>query len=198
MTEREACAFLEERCRQYGSESPSFDTIVLFGRRSAFPHGRPAARKLRAGDFALFDFGCTVKGYCSDMTRTVVMGRASEAQKAIHATVQEAQRRAREMVKTGVPASRVDKEARACITDAGYGEWFKHATGHGIGRRVHECPRIHEKNAVALKRGMVCTIEPGIYRPDIGGVRIEDMVVVTDTGPDVLTRTSRRLMELTP
>jgi Xaa-Pro aminopeptidase len=195
ITERELAAFCEERCRKYGSERPSFETIVLFGRRAALPHGVPTNARLYAGDWVLCDFGCTVDGFASDMTRTFVTGRASARQKNIYLTVLRAQEAARRAVAAGVRASEIDKCARNIIAAAGYGPLFGHATGHGVGLRVHEKPRIAASDKSILQPGTVITIEPGIYHPRFGGVRIEDMVVVHKGGCETLTASPRGLIE---
>lgn len=195
ITERELAAFCEERCRKYGSERPSFDTIVLFGRRAALPHGIPSDARLAAGDWVLCDFGCTVEGFASDMTRTFVMGKASLRQKRMYDVVLRAQEAARRAVAAGVPVSKVDKCARDVIAASGHGPLFGHATGHGVGLRVHEKPRIAASDKSILQPGTVVTIEPGIYHPRFGGVRIEDMVVVKKGGGETLTASPRRLIE---
>jgi Xaa-Pro aminopeptidase len=196
ISEKDVAFILEDECRKAGSEKPSFDTIVLFGKRTALPHGRPSNARLKNGDFVLFDFGCTRGGFASDMTRTVVAGAASRRQKAIYRIVAEAQSKAREAVSENVVASVVDKSARNVIEDAGYGAYFGHATGHGIGRMVHEQPRIARTMNIELPEGAVVTVEPGIYIPDFGGVRIEDMVVVRKNGHETITASPRHLMEI--
>jgi Xaa-Pro aminopeptidase len=195
MTEMEIAALLEDRCRKYGSEKPSFDTIVLFGRRAALPHGRPSATTVQPGSWVLCDFGCTVDGFCSDMTRTFVMGKASTRQKEIYDIVHAAQEAGKAAVIAGVKACDVDKACRRVISNAGYGKLFGHATGHGVGLRIHEKPRISKTDNTILRRGSVITIEPGIYSPRFGGVRIEDMVVVRDNGCEVITKAPRGLIE---
>jgi Xaa-Pro aminopeptidase len=197
MTEREAAFLLEDHCRRLGSEKPSFDTIALFGERSALPHGTPTQRRIRKGDWVLFDFGCTVGGFASDMTRTAVFGPASPRQKKIYGIVFEAQQKAREAVREGARASSVDACARGIIEAAGWGDNFGHATGHGVGRRVHEPPRISRTNKSPLEAGAVITIEPGIYIPKFGGVRIEDMAVVRKDHGEILTDAPRELREIT-
>jgi Xaa-Pro aminopeptidase len=196
ITEKDVARFLEQQCRERGSEKPSFDTIVLFGGRSALPHGKPSDERLKKGDWVLIDFGCTVGGFSSDMTRTVVAGKASGRQKEIYGVVLEAQQKARYCVREGVAAGMVDGCARGKIEKAGYARYFGHATGHGVGRRIHETPRISRDNKTILQRGMVITIEPGVYIPRFGGVRIEDMVVVQHGGSRLLTNAPRQLIEL--
>jgi Xaa-Pro aminopeptidase len=195
MTENEFARLLENRCRKYGSEKPSFDTIVLFGRRAALPHGRPSDARLKRGDWVLCDFGCIVNGFCSDMTRTFVMGKASVLQKKIYDIVVRAQDSGTTAVATGVKACDVDKTCRRVILKEGFGKMFGHATGHGVGLRIHEKPRISKNDNTILRNGTVITIEPGIYSPAFGGVRIEDMVVVRDNGCEVITNAPRELIE---
>jgi Xaa-Pro aminopeptidase len=196
MTEKQVAALLETYCRENGSEKTSFDTIVLFGSRSALPHGQPSNTRLRRGDFVLCDFGCTVDGFASDMTRTFVMGKASGRMRSIYAVVQKAQQDAVLSVTEGVRACEVDRRARDVISSAGYGRYFGHATGHGIGRRVHEKPRISRTDKTILHKNTVVTVEPGIYIPGFGGVRIEDMVAVTQRGRRLLTASPRHLIEV--
>ncbi len=196
MTEQCIADLLLTLCKKNGSEKPSFDPIVLFGANSALPHGIPSKRKLKKGDWMLFDFGCTVKGYGSDITRTIVFGTASRKQRKIYSIVKAAQENARNVVRPGVTAEAIDYCARSIIEDAGYGEAFGHATGHGLGLRVHENPRINKNNKTVLQKDMVFTIEPGIYLSRFGGVRIEDMVVVTEKGCRTLTKTTRDLVEI--
>jgi len=196
MSEITVSRMLEELCRASGSEKPLFDTIVLFGARAALPHGQPSNRKLRRGDWILCDFGCTVNGYTSDMTRTMVMGNASSRQKDIYAIVLKALTAAKKIIRPGIEICDIDKQAREIISGAGYGDAFGHATGHGLGLRVHEPPRIFHDNKTTLLKDMIFTVEPGIYLEGFGGVRIEDMIVVTDNGFRSLTRTTRRLLEI--
>ena len=196
MSEKEVAYRLEELCRMYGSEKPSFDTIVLFGARSALPHGKPSNRRLKSGDWLLFDFGCTVQGYFSDMTRTVVMEKANKKQKYIYDIVATAQERAKKAIRPGVEACFVDSKARSVIEEAGYGETFGHPTGHGLGLIIHEKPSINKNIKTVLSKNMVFTIEPGIYINGFGGVRIEDMMVVTETGARSLTKSPRELLEI--
>ncbi len=196
MTEREIACMLENLCRKFGSEKPSFDTIVLFGSRAALPHGMPSNRKLKFRDWVLCDFGCIVNGFCSDMTRTLIIGKASNSQRKIYEIVLEAQQKAREKVRSGIKACEVDCCAREIIKKAGYDNAFGHGTGHGLGLRIHESPRIGKKNETILSANMVITIEPGIYIHRQGGVRIEDMVVVKENGSYTLTKSSHNLIEI--
>lgn len=174
----------------------SFDTMVLAGEKSASPHGTPGDRKIKRGDMILFDLGVIYEGYCSDITRTVAFGEVSEAQKDIYNTVRKANEDAVAAVKPGVRACDLDKIARDVITNAGYGEYFTHRLGHGLGISVHEYPSVTGTNEIELKPGMVFTIEPGVYKADVTGVRIEDDVVVTEDGVEVLTKFTKELVIL--
>jgi Xaa-Pro aminopeptidase len=196
MTEKEAAAKLDQLCGQGGSEKPSFDTIMLFGRNSALPHGRPGPKALEKGDFVLVDFGCTVDDFCSDMTRTFVFGAASDRQQELYNLVKRAQYSARKAARAGMAARDLDAVGRSIIQKAGYGEQFGHGLGHGVGRRIHERPRLSEKSTCQLQAGSVFTIEPGVYVPGFGGVRIEDMVLLTKNGPELLTHFPRDLQSL--
>jgi Xaa-Pro aminopeptidase len=197
MTEIAAARLLERLCADYGSEKPSFDTIVLFGARSSLVHGTPSSARLKRGDWIMADFGCMVRGFCSDMTRTFVFGRAGDRQRRMYAVVQEAQERARKTIRPGITAGSVDDAARMVIDKAGYADNFGHATGHGLGLRIHENPRLARGERFILPQGAVVTVEPGVYVRGFGGCRIEDTVVVTKSGADVLTPFPRRLIELT-
>ncbi|MDD5674503.1 MAG: Xaa-Pro peptidase family protein [Chitinivibrionales bacterium] len=196
VTEFAAARRLEYLCAEAGSEKASFDTIVLFGRRSSLPHGVPSGARLKRGDWVLIDFGCTVKGFCSDMTRTFVFGKASRRQREIYAVVAEAREQACRALRAGVPASAPDVAARAVIDAAGYRAQFGHATGHGVGMRVHENPRLFRDERFILPENAVVTIEPGVYCSGFGGCRIEDMVVTTRTGGSLITEFPRDFVEL--
>ena len=196
MTERMVSDTLENLCRENGSAKPPFETIVLFGRRSALPHGKPSNRKLKPGDWILCDFGCTLNGFTSDMTRTLVMGQANNRQKKIHSIVLKALGEAKKAVRPGIRAGDIDKRARSVIEKAGYGDAFGHATGHGLGLHVHEPPRVYKEAKTILLKDMIFTIEPGIYLEGFGGVRIEDMVIVTENSSRSITKTTRRLLEI--
>ena len=174
----------------------SFDTMVLAGEKSASPHGVPGDRKIKRGDMILFDLGVIYEGYCSDITRTVAFGEVSDAQKDIYNTVRKANEDAIAAVKPGVRAMDLDKIARDVITEAGYGEYFTHRLGHGLGISVHEFPSINGANEFALQTGAVFTIEPGVYKSDVTGVRIEDDIVVTEDGYEVLTKFTKELIIL--
>jgi Xaa-Pro aminopeptidase len=194
-TERELARDLLHAFEEEGAEGPSFEPIVASGPNSALPHVRPTDRKICAGDFVIFDLGVFVDGYASDMTRTVVVGRPTDRQRKIYGIVLEAQRRAIAKVRNGVAAKDVDAAARSWIEKKGYGKRFGHGTGHGVGLEIHEGPSVRATSEDALRTGMVVTIEPGIYIPGWGGVRIEDMVAVTRTGCKVLSSFPKRLIE---
>lgn len=193
-TELEILTAIELAMKKKGISHMSFDTMVLSGPKTASPHGKPGDRKIQKGDFVLFDLGVIYKGYCSDITRTVSFGEPSDAQKEVYETVRKAEQDAVDAVKPGVRAMDLDKIARDVITEAGYGEFFTHRLGHGLGISVHEFPSVTGNNEMELIEGMVFTIEPGIYDPNITGVRIEDDVVVTKDGVEVLTKYPKELV----
>ncbi|KAA9007494.1 aminopeptidase P family protein [Paenibacillus spiritus] len=191
MTERDVDLEMEFYMRSRGATSSSFDTIVASGVRSAMPHGVASGKVIESGDLVTFDFGALLDGYCSDLTRTVAVGEAAPKLKEIYDIVLEAQLHALEQIKPGMTGRECDALTRDIITRYGYGEYFGHSTGHGLGMEVHEWPRLSKMSDDILQPGMVVTVEPGIYLPGIGGVRIEDDVVVTDTGVRRLTRSSK-------
>lgn len=193
-TELEILTAIELALKKKGISHMSFDTMVLSGPKTASPHGKPGDRKIQKGDFVLFDLGVIYKGYCSDITRTVSFGEPSKAQKEVYETVKKAEQDAVDAVKPGVRAMDLDKIARDVITEAGYGEFFTHRLGHGLGISVHEFPSLTGTNEMPLTEGMVFTIEPGIYDPSVTGVRIEDDVVVTKDGVEVLTKFPKELI----
>jgi len=194
--ERELAAELEYQMAMLGSQKPAFETIVASGYRSAMPHGVASQKKLRKGDFVTFDFGATVEGYVSDITRTVVVGKATARQKKIYDIVLKAQLAGVRKVRAGVTCKAVDAVCRQRITRAGFGKNFGHGTGHGIGYFVHIGPRLSPLSKDKLMTNNVITIEPGIYVDGWGGVRIEDDVLVTRTGGRVLNKTEKKLLEL--
>lgn len=194
LRERDIAFRLEFLLREKGATSSSFDMIVASGPRSALPHGVASDRVLEKGDFVTLDFGALYKGYCSDITRTIVLGKPSDRQREIYDIVLHAQQTALEAVHPGVTGRDVDKVARDIITDHGYGEQFGHSTGHGIGLEIHEAPTLSVNGETVLQSGMVVTVEPGIYLPGFGGVRIEDDVVVTEQGKEVLTHSPKNLI----
>jgi len=196
ITEAGLARTLDGLCAELGSEKPAFDTIVLFGERSALPHGHPGERRLCAGDFVLIDFGCVVNGFCSDMTRTLVYGSASDWQRVVYNAVLRAQRCASLAARAGMRCCELDGVARSSIADSGYGGSFGHGTGHGVGLRVHEKPQVSKGVETVLLENSVVTIEPGIYVSGLGGVRIEDMAVLQRGGSTALTHSPRKLIEL--
>jgi Xaa-Pro aminopeptidase len=198
--ERDVAGVLEQALRQAGFERPAFDTIVASGPNSALPHYRAGDRLLTAGDLVVLDFGGVLDGYCSDLTRTVAIGPPSPEARRIYAAVFDAQQAAIAAVRPGVDASSIDAAARDVLQQHGLAEAFGHGTGHGLGLNIHEEPRVGRARAdlpsVALEPGMVFTIEPGAYIPGFGGVRIEDDVLVTETGYEVLTSVPHGLLVL--
>ncbi len=185
--ERDVAFEMEWFMKRKGAEALGFDIIVASGKRSALPHGKASGKRIEKGDFIVIDFGSGFQGYHSDQTRTMVCGNPTSEQQKIYQTVKEAHDKAIDKVRPGIPICEVDAAARDHIRDRGYGEYFGHGTGHGIGLAVHEDPVINTENKGPVQEGMVFTIEPGIYVPDWGGVRIEDMVLVTPHGAEVLT-----------
>ena len=181
---------LELSARLHGADGMSFETIVASGARSALPHGRATIAALPRKGFVTLDFGVILKGYCSDMTRTVFLGKATRRERFTYDSVREAQRAAVEAVKPGVTCGEVDEAARSVLRKAGLARYFTHSTGHGVGLEIHEAPRIAAAQQQTLQPGMVITIEPGAYIPGEFGVRIEDMVAVTQNGGRVLTPAS--------
>ncbi len=192
--ERELAARFEYEFKKRGASGASFDTIALFGARSSLPHGEPGAAALQPEDTVLIDCGCRRAGYCSDLTRTYVFGRMPDVWfQNIYEVTLTAQRNALAAIRPGVTCREVDAAARDVITEAGFGEQFGHGLGHGVGVEVHEAPRLNPQSETLLEAGMVITVEPGVYLPGQGGVRIEDLVAVTSDGCDVLTRTPKEL-----
>ncbi len=196
MTERELAAEIEYFMRCSGAEKTSFDTIVISGEKTSMPHGMPSDKKIQKGDFITMDFGCVYDGYCSDMTRTVVLGEATEKQRDIYNVVLKAQEEALKFLKAGVRARDADEVARDIIKEAGYGEYFGHSLGHGVGLLIHERPNLSPKSDVMLEENMVVSCEPGIYIPQFGGVRIEDLVVIKDNGIKNLTFADKKFTEI--
>ena len=196
MTEFAVCGTLESELRQAGSETHPFEAIVAAGERSALPHARSSARPLKTGDLLLLDFGAVSGGYCSDITRTCVLGHASADQRAVFDVVRESNVVASAAVRAGMLGRDADAVARDYIGRRGWGEQFGHSLGHGIGLEVHEAPRLSRTADAPLPVGSVVTIEPGIYRQGWGGVRIEDDVLLSSEGPELLTSFTRDLIEL--
>jgi Xaa-Pro aminopeptidase len=187
VVEREVALEMESLMKRGGADAIGFDIIIASGKRSALPHGKASGKRIEKGDFVLIDFGSGFQGYHSDQTRTVVCGQPSPEQQKVYQVVKEAHDQAIEKVRPGIPMGAVDGAARDYIRNQGYGEYFGHGTGHGIGLAVHEDPAVNNQNQGLLQEGMVFTIEPGIYIPDWGGVRIEDMVLATPHGVEILT-----------
>lgn len=196
MTELEVAAYLEFYMKQNGAEGLSFDTIVASGINSSKPHAVPSRKKIENGDFVTMDFGCIYEGYCSDMTRTVVVGKASDEQKKIYNTVLEAQKRGLETIKAGLTGAQVDQVARDYIKEMGFGKCFGHGLGHSVGLFIHENPRLSPNETTVLVENITETVEPGIYVENFGGVRIEDLVVVTSQGCENFTCSPKNLIEL--
>lgn len=196
MTEWEVALEIEYFMRKNGAVKLSFDTIVASGLRSSLPHAEPTNKKIVSGDLVTFDFGCIYNGYCSDMTRTIIMGKANDKQKEIYNTVLTASDRALESIRAGLKGCEVDKIARDVIDNAGYKEYFGHGLGHSLGLFIHESPRLSPKDDTILKENMVMTVEPGIYIPNVGGVRIEDLVCITKEGHINFVTSPKELIEL--
>ncbi len=196
ISEAEIAAELEYYMKKQGAARTSFDTIVLCGERTALPHGAPGERKICAGDFVLMDFGCVYKGYCSDMTRTVSVGGVSEDQVKIYETVRQAQQAGLETIRCGITGAEADAAARRVIDEAGYGEYFGHSLGHGVGVQIHELPNLSPSSSIVLEENMVVSCEPGIYIYGVGGVRIEDLVCVKENGIRNLSTSPKELIAL--
>ncbi|MEG0318394.1 MAG: aminopeptidase P family protein [Niameybacter sp.] len=194
LTEADIALELERIMRMNGAGSTSFSSIVAAGAKSSLCHAVPGKETLHPGDFVVMDFGCRYEGYCSDMTRTIVIGKPSDKHQEIYQTVLKAQLAALEAIKPGLTGKEVDAVARNIIKDAGYGDYFGHGLGHSVGLDIHENPRFSTTEERVIEKGMVLTVEPGIYLPGFGGVRIEDMVVVTDTGICNLTHSTKELI----
>ncbi|MCX7919827.1 MAG: Xaa-Pro peptidase family protein [bacterium] len=195
-TEKEIAMRFEWEARKLGADKVAFELIVASGKRSALPHGVASDKKLRNGEFVTIDFGVVYQGYCSDCTRTFCIGKPTIKQKEIYEVVLKAQETALNAVCPQLQCNRLDSIARTVIEQAGYGKYFGHGLGHGVGREIHESPRLNKLNQTKLAPGMVITIEPGIYIPNWGGVRIEDLVVVTDKGYTLLTHYPKELISL--
>jgi Xaa-Pro aminopeptidase len=190
-TEREFGLELDTAIRRLGASGNSFETIVASGPNGSRPHHRPTDRVVEEGDLVVIDFGALVDGYCSDMTRTVMVGTATPTQSRMLATVLESQAAGVAAVRAGIEARDVDAACRLVIDEAGWSAAFSHGTGHGVGLDIHESPRVAKTSGDTLAAGHIVTVEPGVYLPEHGGVRIEDTVVVTDAGCEPLTLTSK-------
>ena len=193
VAERDLALELEFFMRKNGASGPSFDFIVVSGEKTSMPHGVPGERRIRSGEFVTMDTGAIFGGYCSDMTRTVAVGGASSAMKHVYATVLKAQLAAEDAIRAGERCDAVDKIARDIIYNAGYAGCFGHGLGHSVGLEIHENPRLSPSCGDKLASGMLMTVEPGIYLEGRFGVRIEDLVVVTDDGLEILTKSPKEL-----
>ena len=196
VTERDIALELDFFMLRNGAEAVSFETIAVSGSNSSMPHGVPSNKKIEKGDFITLDFGAVVDGYHSDMTRTVAYGEVSSKQAEIYETVLAAQKKSLESLKAGVSCKAADAAARDIIENAGYGSFFGHGTGHGVGIEIHEQPRLSPKSDSILLAGDIVTVEPGIYLPGEFGVRIEDMAFITETGCENLTKSPKNLIIL--
>jgi Xaa-Pro aminopeptidase len=192
--ETEVAAEIEYAARKAGADAMSFETIIASGERSALPHGRASQAVIPAQGFVVCDFGVILSGYCSDMTRTVYVGRPSAEARGVYQAVKQAQQAAVDAVRPGTSVGQVDRIARKSLQKSGLERYFTHSTGHGVGLEIHEAPRLAGGQSEILQPGTVITIEPGVYVPGKWGVRIEDLVVVTETGCEVLTPTSKELV----
>jgi Xaa-Pro aminopeptidase len=196
VTETAAAAELEYAARAAGAEGMSFPPIIISGERSALPHGRPVNRPVASNGFVVCDFGVILAGYCSDMTRTVWVGKPTVEARRVYRAVLDAQQVALSAVGPGRPVGEVDRAARKLLQKEGLAKYFTHSTGHGVGLEIHEAPRLAIGQEEVLQPGMVVTVEPGVYMPGRWGVRIEDMAVVTEQGCEILTLTSKELLSL--
>ena len=196
VSELDLAAEIEHRIKSGGGSGPSFETIVASGPRSAWAHARPTPKPLRKSELVVFDQGAIIRGYCSDMTRTVHVGEAAARTRSLYHAVLEAQQAAKQAVRPGAKAGDVDKAARAALKRQKLDRYFTHSTGHGLGLEVHELPRLGKGDGTVLREGMVLTVEPGVYLEGVGGIRIEDDVVVTATGYSDLTSAPRDFLEL--
>ena len=196
MLERDIALEIEFFMRKNGASGVSFDLITITGKKTSLPHGIPSDNAVSVGDFVTMDIGCKVNGYCSDMTRTVAVGSVTDEMKTVYDTVLAAQKAALDMLRAGAVCSAADKAARDIIYNAGYEGCFGHATGHSVGLFIHESPTLSASCHDVLQSGMVVTVEPGIYLENRFGVRIEDMVLITDDGVENLTKSDKRLIVL--
>ena len=195
-TEKEIAALLQYRMLVHGAEDMSFDPIVVSGPNGSLPHGVPSDKEIQAGEFLTMDFGCIYNGYCSDMTRTVAIGYVTDEMREIYNTVLQAQLAGIETAKAGVTGKAVDKAARDVIEAAGYGQYFSHSFGHGVGVEIHESPNASPLNEQPFPAGAVISAEPGIYIPGKLGVRIEDVILLTEEGRINITKAPKELLIL--
>ena len=196
MTERQVAAELVYNMLKNGSEGNSFDPIVITGSKTSLPHGVPGDKVIQSGDFVTMDFGSIKHGYCSDMTRTVAVGSASEEMRNVYDTVLRAQLAGIAAAKAGVPGKEIDAAARKVISDAGYGKYFGHGFGHSLGLDIHELPNANPSGEAPMPAGAVCSAEPGIYIPGRFGVRIEDVMVIREGGAEIITKAPKELVVL--
>lgn len=196
MTEKEVGMELEFKMRRLGASGLSFTSIVASGKRSSLPHGTATEKVIEYGDLLTLDFGCIYEGYCSDMTRTIVVGKANDKQKEIYNIVLSANEAVLEAVRPGLTGVELDMVARDIIGRKGYGDCFGHGLGHGVGMQIHELPMVSKKGLLTLKKNMVITDEPGIYIPGFGGVRIEDLLLVTEDGCSRFSHSEKKLLEI--
>ena len=196
MTEKEVALLLETSMRKDGASGTSFDTIVASGVRGALPHGVPTDKPLADGDFVVMDFGCVFEGYCSDMTRTVAIGHATERMREVYSILSQAQRYALQVAAPNLPAKELDAAARNCLETFGYAKYFGHSLGHGVGIEIHEAPNASPTSQAILQAGMTVTVEPGVYLEDEFGIRIEDLITITGDGYQNLTHSPKELLIL--
>ncbi len=196
ISEKEIEAELEYQMKRKGAFSTAFPTIVASGPRSSLPHALPTERKLQYGDFVTLDFGASYQNYRSDMTRTIIIGKTDKKQKQIYELVLAAQKQGIQSIKAGILGSEVDRQARTMIAEAGFGDFFGHGLGHGVGLEIHEEPFLNSKSQTILEAGNTITVEPGVYLPHWGGVRIEDTVLVTEDGCQLLTHSPKELITI--
>ena len=196
MTEREIAMELEFQMRRSGASGVSFETIVASGKRSSMPHGVATDKKVEVGDFITMDFGCVYQGYCSDITRTIALGKVDEKQETVYNLVRKAQEDALQAIRAGVTGKEIQAVAQNVFQDAGYGSFFGHGLGHSVGLEIHEEPRFSPKAEEVIPENTVITVEPGLYLPNWGGVRIEDLVVVKKDGCINLTHSPKELIIL--
>ena len=196
ISEKAVASQLEYYLRCEGGDGAAFQTIAISGARCSLPHGVPTDKIIEKGDFVTMDFGASVDGYCSDMTRTIVVGKSDEKQKEIYSVVKKAQQAGLDFIRAGVSGKAADNVARTVIEEAGYGQYFRHSLGHGVGLLIHELPNLSPKSEIVLEENMIVTCEPGIYIPGFGGVRIEDMICVKNDGNLNLTDATKELIEI--
>jgi len=196
VAELDLAAEMDYQMRRKGAEGPSFETIVASGPRTALPHARPTSRRIGKNELVLLDWGAILRGYCSDLTRTLLVGRASGRILRWFKAVRDAQQAAIEAARPGATAGKVDRAARRVLEQAGFGRYFSHSTGHGVGLEIHEGPRLARNRQERLQAGNVVTIEPGMYVEGVGGIRLEDDILISEKGPELLTSAPREFLQL--